>query len=329
MSQAIPSLESAPASAPQTGWGFRAAVAAALVLSVAASGFFYVKVRRAGTPRGALDQTLGVQRVHGVEESGFHNTEVSESTGEPFRWTDGSARLTVLAPAAPPAALHVRLGLAVPNPTRLCVRVNGSPVVDETLKPQPEWARTFDLTGLAAGEPVTVELLSDSFVPSRVTPGSTDDRVLGVCVRGVTLVSRDRNYVGVVLGAEPVPGVEESGFHGVERGGQPCRWTDGRAKLLVPIPPGTRPRALVVSAEIPNRKDFRVRVMVNGRAVFDDAVPPKTVWAKELPLDGIELAGRAEIELVSPSVAPAQTEPGSKDTRQLGMRVRKVVLIGD
>lgn len=44
---------------------------------------------------------------------------------------------------------------------------------------------------------------------------------------------RPVTYLDLPLGVKRVPGVEESGFyHREEYGGQPCRWTDGAAKVV-------------------------------------------------------------------------------------------------
>ena len=52
------------------------------------------------------------------------------------------------------------------------------------------WKATVDLTGVVLGDRLTLELISDTFVPAGNRPGASDDgRVLGVQVFGVTLVA--------------------------------------------------------------------------------------------------------------------------------------------
>jgi hypothetical protein len=315
-----------PPSAPAPSWAFRVAVIAAISISLGVGAYFYIKIRRASQLLSALDQPLGVKRVPGVEESGFYNTEGGQSA-DPFRWTNGSARLIVPFDGPPPVALHVRLGLAVPKPTKVAIQVNGTPLFSETVKPQTEWVRTFDLSGLVATSPITIEILSDTFIPSRRKKQGKDDRALGVCVRGVTLLSAARDYAGMNLAAEPVPGVEESGFHSRERcGGQPCRWTNGNAKVTVPITSDRPWRTLVVMAEIPDRPNYRVRLVLNDQILFDDVARSGTIWAKEFPLDGINLGRQAVIELTSSTITPGQSKSGDK--RTLGIRLRKLMLLG-
>ena len=271
-------------------------------------------------------ETLGVEWLPGVEESGFYNTE-GGITVERFRWTNGSARLIVPFDGLAPVALHVRLGLGVPKPTRLAIRVNGHALFEETVNPQTEWSRTFKLAGLVTKSPVTIEILSDTFVPSGKKDQGNDDRALGVCVRGLTLLNKIRDYTGVNLAAEPVPGVNESGFHNRELSGkQPCRWTDGKAKVIVPVPDGRRWQTLAVMAEMPDRPNYRLRLTVNGKVLFDDVPKRGLVWTRDFPLDGINLDREAVIELNSSTIAPGQTR--TKDSRTLGIRLRTLRLQG-
>ena len=271
-------------------------------------------------PPGFPDRPLGVRRVAGVEESGFHNTEGGR-TADPFRWTDGSARLVVPFDGPAPTALHVRLGLGVPRPTRLTIRANDAPLFDEAVPPQTEWSRRLELPRPVAASPITIEILSDTFTPSQ----ATDDRTLGVCVRGITLLGPTRDLAGVNLAAGAVSGVDETGFHNREQcGDDPCRWTDGNAKVV--IPSGRRWKTIEVTAEIPGRRNYQVRLTANGRVLFDDIPKPGTTWSGEFPIEGLDPDRPVVIELISSTIAPGQTQP--KDGRTLGIRLRKLILRG-
>jgi hypothetical protein len=275
------------------------------------------------SPKTSL-RMLGVARVRGVQEKGFYNTEAKQS-GELFRWTNGSARLIVPFAGPVPAALHVRLGLGVPKPTKLTIRVNSKPLFDETVQPQPEWSRTFELAEAVTDSPMTIEILSDTFTPTGGKNQADDDRTLGVCVLGMTIVDTAQDYTGLNLAAEPAPGVSESGFYHSEMDGdQPCRWTDGHAKLTVPAPDGGRWKSLTVMAWIPKRANYRVRVAVNGRPLFDDVLKPGAIWTKEFSLEGIDMDRKAVIELSSDTMAPGEIR--KTETRTLGIRLRELVL---
>ena len=227
----------APAPTRARRWVLPVAVLAAVAVSLAAGVYFFTKARHAYRPATIIDLPLGVKRVPGVEETGFHDTEGGPGA-EAFRWTNGAARLTVPFDGRPPTALNVRLGLGVPRPTTLTIRVNGTAVFSEAVKPQTDWARTFDLAGLVTASPVIVEILSDTFTPTVAPTKPPDGRALGVIVRGVTLLSGSQDFAGVNFAGGPIAGVEESGFyHREEYDGQPCRWTDGAARRASSSPP--------------------------------------------------------------------------------------------
>jgi hypothetical protein len=122
-----------------------------------------------------------------VEESGFHYQEYHDS--EPFRWTDGAARLLIPIDS-PPQRVWVRVYTlrAEPPPVPFEMLVDGTSLFEGEL-PLGEWEGTFDLGSLQFSEQVVIELRSDTFVPEGVMDGgtNTDTRVLGVQVRGIML----------------------------------------------------------------------------------------------------------------------------------------------
>ena len=42
-----------------------------------------------------LDKRLGAEPIDGIEEDGFLKGEVSQATGEKYRWTGGTAQMKV------------------------------------------------------------------------------------------------------------------------------------------------------------------------------------------------------------------------------------------
>ena len=306
------------------GWGFRVGIVAAISFAVVLGVYFAVRIRRATRAPEVLDQPLGTRYVAGVEESGFYNAEVSATEG-PFRWTNGSARLVIPFNGRPPQSLHLRLGLGVPKPIKLAIQANGTSLFNETVPPAAEWSRKFDLAGVVTRSPVTVEILSDTFFPGGSKKPGRDSRALGVCVRGVTLISKTRDLTGVNLAAEPVAEVEEGGFHNRETSfGQPCRWTDGNAWVEVPVPEDKSWTSLEVEAEIPDRPDWTVRIAINGQTLLDEKVQSGSVWSRKIPLDGVGLGRQARIEIHSPTLVPRIHD----DTRTIGVRLRKLILGG-
>ena len=282
-----------------------------------------------------LDRLLGNEEIRGVAEEGFSWEEGGNGTPR-YRWTNGAAKLVVPLNGPPPKAMHVRL-VAVRNNYRIHIRVNGQSLFNERVSVR-DWARTFDLSSMNLGAAVTVEILSDTFVPAEMEKGNGDERTLGVRVQGVTLLSGTQEYTDVPLGVQDTPGVRESGFHGPEKfrlpgmeSDQPSRWTDGSARLTVPLP-GKKPRSLALSLEVPNVPEYRLQVTVNGQKLFDEVISTpnwQLYWSIELPLAGVDLGDSAYIELDSSTFIPAQKGSNSKDTRKLGVRVKRLILATD
>lgn len=144
------------------------------------------KITGTSVKAGYVNVTLGSQTDWGVEESGFHNQEWVENSA--VRWTKGSAKLAV--PVKKQhllRKLEINLASTGKEGTRLQVLVNGYELFRGPL-PRGEWIKTFDLTDVPSNKLVSIELLSDTFVPKDVIVGSNDPRKLGVCVRSIRLL---------------------------------------------------------------------------------------------------------------------------------------------
>jgi hypothetical protein len=272
-----------------------------------------------------LDRPLGLEPESGIDEKGFWNTEVSKNRGDTFRWTDGAARLTVPLGDRPPTAMHLHLGVTHARTVPLRIVVNGRALLDEHVPMRMDWTRIVELADVPLGKEAVIEVQSDTMDPAAKL-GSTDVRLLGVCFRGLTLFSGTRSYVGVPLGVRLIPEVAESGFHGPETsGGKPCRWTDGAARLVVPLR-DHRPTSLGVTLEIPDRPEHLVRIAVNGQTLFEEKKFADRDWSADLPLKDVVLGDKAVIELTGDVVVPAQRRPETRDDRKLGVRVKRLVL---
>jgi serine/threonine protein kinase len=319
-----------PARAVRRRGKWHSAAILVLVLSGAMALVVFVVVRRALPPISYLDQAFGAQPLQGINEEGMYAQDFSPTLNEPFRFTDGAAKFVVPLHEHAPQAIQFRLGVTMPRPVPLCLKINGQTLFEKQVDMKLLWSQTFDLARFNLGKAMTIEILSDTFVPAQVQPGSTDGRTLGICVRGITLCSGTQDFTNVPLGVRAVAGVAEEGFrHELEKAvGQPCRWSEGHAKLIVPVRAKT-PRALALMLQIPDRPNYRLKVLVNGRSLFDDEVAPSFGWTIELPLDAAALGERAVIELVSSTFVPAEVDAGSKDDRKLGVRVRRLILLAD
>jgi hypothetical protein len=143
--------------------------------------------------RSYVNVVLGSQRVDGVMESGFHYQEYAET--EPFRWTNGWAKLLIpIDPKRPPQRLWVHLEAVRPKatPVRLQIVVGEVPVFDGSISPG-RWEQTLDLPDQTLPDPLLIELRSDVFVPKGKMDDrkNNDTRLLGVQVKGLMLQRDD------------------------------------------------------------------------------------------------------------------------------------------
>ena len=131
----------------------------------------------------------GAKWTWGVEQTGFHGQGLAGDT--PARWTDGAAKLVVpIDENRPPQALRVDLASTGHKGTELKVLLNGDVLFHESV-PQGRWSKTFSLAGRSFNQHLTLELLSDTFVPAEISKGSADTRTLGVRVNAITLLDSD------------------------------------------------------------------------------------------------------------------------------------------
>jgi hypothetical protein len=55
-----------------------------------------------------------------------------------------------------------------------------------------KWQRTFDLAGIDLGEALVLDIVSDTFIPKDDGGPKEDSRILGVQVKGVTLLRNEQ-----------------------------------------------------------------------------------------------------------------------------------------
>jgi glycosyltransferase involved in cell wall biosynthesis len=135
------------------------------------------------------------------------------------------------------------------------------------------------------------------------------------------------------LGTSKVWGVEESGFHGEWDGGE-CldnrrRWTNGHARLVVPIPPGAWPGRLLISLASASPTGGPLRVLVNGHEVRSGPHAGAGGQFEILSLRGVPPDRRLVLELISDCFVPREVIDGSTDDRPLGVHVRALRLLPD
>jgi hypothetical protein len=129
-----------------------------------------------------------------------------------------------------------------------------------------------------------------------------------------------RSHYRLTVGASG-DGRYVQGFHGVERGDRPFRWSIGSARLVLPVVPD-KPCELALEINVPGHaRSPEAGVYLEGRrlAKFDEASTLKVA----LPALSEE---RVRLELRCADWVPRQVLPGSKDPRTLGVQLFSVTV---
>jgi hypothetical protein len=271
---------------------------------------------------------LGPEPVIGVRTIGFN--PLGYSAGRPGRWTGGAARVIVnVDPLRTPLMLGIDVAARSRDSATLELRANGVGLWKGSI-PRAGGAATFSLEDVPVGDELTVQILSDTIQSANPATGRNRNRTLGVLVRRLRVDARDdlatAAIAGLVLGAEQVLGYPEAGFHRAERYGDgPARWTNGAARLRIPLYASYLPERLEVATVVPTRDGTTLRIRANGVVLWNGEIPSGP-WSRSLALAGVPLGNELVVELLSDTFRPAETVEGSTDRRTLGVMVRSIRL---
>lgn len=247
---------------------------------------------------------------------------------EPWgRWTDGavaSLRITLAEPAAEPLSLEIDI---VPSAVAAILTVSVDSERFDSIQPV-SGTNTWELpSGLTGGKTVFDVTLTagETFCPA-LPGGSTDDRILGIGVNAVRLVSRQPFVFepgqAVAIRAESMPrNVLLSGWHAPESWG--C-WSSGRtASFQLNTSAPLRGLVRLELDLTPSAAGGSLTMSVNDRRL-----PPRVLLSGinrwNLPADVTDGQTRLLIVLtVSETYCPAEHDP-SGDDRVLGVGLRGI-----
>ena len=276
-----------------------------------------------------IDVNLGCEKILGAGESGFYTQELWDKI--PVRWTNGAGKLVVpLNEKRLPNAVGVdivSIGGAKFKPKRLQILANGHKLF-EGIVPDEGYSALFSLSGVPLRKELTLELLSDTDIPKKVIKGSTDDRILGVLVKNISLLELGDDYINTNLGNEKVLGVSESGWHDQEFWDKmPVRWTSGVAMVVVPLNEKRLPKAIGIDiVSTGGVKEKRVRIAANGYKLFDGQIPDEG-YSQSFNLADIPLRKQLTIELLSDTHRVRKVIKGIAYDRTLGVLVKGIKLL--
>jgi serine/threonine protein kinase/WD40 repeat protein len=136
-------------------------------------------------------------------------------------------------------------------------------------------------------------------------------------------------WLNVVLGREPVSGIDEAGFsiQEYDKYENPFRWTDGNARLVIPVDKQTPPRSLDVHVHNyrPQAQKSDLHILVNDRTLFHEQISQGR-WQQTFDLKGIDLGEKVTVQVRSDTFSPRKHL--SDDDRILGVQVRGIRLLG-
>lgn len=131
-----------------------------------------------------------------------------------------------------------------------------------------------------------------------------------------------------LLGCEAIPQVVESGFWWQEwdEVGRPFRWTNGEAKLVVPIDLDNPPYGIRFEVRTNKAASTMLQLHVNGTKIFDKQIGAGII-RQVVPLKDVKIDRELIIEILSDSFVPEIVTKGSKDNRTLGVQLRGIRLV--
>lgn len=201
-----------------------------------------------------------------------------------------------------------------PDAPTLAIAVNG--VVAATTVPY-----TFPV----AGQRNLWEVIVD---PDVFVPGANAIDVLEVREapdQGVVLYTMRTVNSGVArrnLSAERAQwlwGVAASGLHPTEwADAQPFRWSDGDARLSIPVDPDAPPSELSVTIIMTAGPETSLTMAVDDCVLFDSAI--QNSWSGTLRLDSCRIAS----DRIEVSIRSSTPQPSHGDARQLGVAIASV-----
>lgn len=122
----------------------------------------------------------------GMEVSGFYENRWES----PYRWTNGKARLRVpIDRQKPPHTIRIDIAWTGPQHSPFRVLVDGCELI-RVPQPAATWSESLDLGRCSpSGDDLTIELLSETFVPKEILEGNPDARTLGLAMNGIWLLN--------------------------------------------------------------------------------------------------------------------------------------------
>jgi len=141
------------------------------------------------------------------------------------------------------------------------------------------------------------------------------------------------SLLDVTLGNQVNPEVEESGFYCDESDqfGQSFRWTNGKARLVIPIDKNKPPQAIAVRIYVfrPPGITGRLQILANNHELYMQPHVPHWKWEKAFDLRHLNLGEQLVLDIISDTFLPkgVMDNGTNTDERALGVQVRSIKLL--
>ena len=146
-------------------------------------------------------------------------------------------------------------------------------------------------------------------------------------LRQIALSDDMPSFLGRQLATTLHERVRTTGFYPEFRNeGQVRRWTDGEARLTVPIRRGEEAAILRIDIQRSTPQGSQLNIRCGDVVVFADRIAPGP-WRRDLPLPVEAQSELTTIELNSTPFVPAQVDSTSTDQRQLGILLNGLWLL--
>jgi len=133
------------------------------------------------------------------------------------------------------------------------------------------------------------------------------------------------SYLGVSLGRVARVGIVEEGLG--RRLGYETRWSDGHAKLVVPLRADDEPKAVRIFIPTTGRGGSQIRLRVDGMELLDEFVD-QVNWTKTVPLTG-SYSDELTLELISDGHERRERETGKPQGRWTSIAIGGIWLLGE
>ena len=132
-----------------------------------------------------LDQELVTKLVEEIDISGFYPQESNDFSD--FRWTDGNTKISIpINQNYKPKFLNIDFEVGNPQGSKVQIFANDVKIFDQKMI-KGKYSKTISINDIDIKDNLTLDLLSNTWIPKETISTSEDSRKLGIIVRSLKL----------------------------------------------------------------------------------------------------------------------------------------------